>query len=582
MNDNQEEQIEEISDEELLEHVRRGDMRSYGLLWERHAGPARSVARGFAGLDADDLVSEAFERLLVALQAGKGPQGAFRPYLITTVRNVARRQYNRDVPRAEIDFDFMVDADAPDGESAAIQGQRHRAVSEAFQSLPLRWQEALWYAEVDGLPPREMTGSLGLSANAVSALVLRAKRGFRDAWVTAQLARADSPECQQILSDIGAYSRGGLSPRATKKVDSHIATCESCTAALKEAREIAHSLALALLPAVAGAAGAVGYLSTMRPPTMPEMQLPVTTAAAAEGPVREGPRSLTTRRLGAAALVAVVLIGGGSAAATLWQPGSDANPLASEEQTQTPIASRPVPSPLPFVKETQDAPLNEDPVMPPPGATRPDTPVVTDRPQDPTDTVQPPDTRQNPGTPTPTVAPSDPETPDMAVLQDDSRMYPRVTGTDAVPGARIEISDATGTLVAVTTADSRGRWTMSLTQNGPGTFTVSASQTVLGLDSKPSAPVTYTVTDAPAAARPLAGAVVDATRFNFRLDLPPGTVIQRQILGQPSIHTLTVPASGAWNEYLAVTPGDRVLLLRYALPETRDFGPWAETEFTAR
>ncbi|CAH0169861.1 sigma-70 family RNA polymerase sigma factor [Microbacterium foliorum] len=582
MDENQGPTLGDVAEEDLLEQVRRGDMGAYGLLWERHAGPARSVARTFAGLDADDLVSEAFERLLVSLQAGKGPQGAFRPYLIMTVRNVARRQYNRDVPRAETDFDFMIDADAPEGESAAVQEQRHRAVSEALQSLPPRWQEALWYAEVDGLQPREMAGSLGLSANAVSALVLRAKRGFRDAWVTAQLARADSPECQQILSDIGAYSRGGLAARATKKVEEHLATCRSCTAASQEAREIAHSLALVLLPAVAGAAGAIGYLSTMRPPAMPEMQLPVTTAAAAEGPVESAPRSSTTRRLGAAALVTVLLISGGSAAATLWQSDQGATPPLSGEQAQSSIASKPAPSPFPFVKAPQDGPRDEDPAMPPPEITRPDTPVVPDRPQDPTDTVQPPDTRQNPGTPTPTVAPSDPEMPEMAVLQDDSRMYPRVAGTDAVPGARIEISDAAGTLLAVATADSRGHWTTSLVKSGPGTFTVSASQTVLGIESERSAPTTYTVTDPPASARPLAGAVVDAARFNFRLELPPGTVIQRQVLGQSLIQTLTMPASGTWNEYLAVSPGDRVLRLRYALPETRDFGPWADTEFTAR
>ncbi|CAH0193192.1 hypothetical protein SRABI44_01739 [Microbacterium foliorum] len=161
-------------------------------------------------------------------------------------------------------------------------------------------------------------------------------------------------------------------------------------------------------------------------------------------------------------------------------------------------------------------------------------------------------------------------------------MYPRVAGTDAVPGARIEISDAAGTLLAVATADSRGHWTTSLVKSGPGTFTVSASQTVLGIESERSAPTTYTVTDPPASARPLAGAVVDAARFNFRLELPPGTVIQRQVLGQSLIQTLTMPASGTWNEYLAVSPGDRVLRLRYALPETRDFGPWADTEFTAR
>ena len=94
--------------------------------------------------------------------------------------------------------------------------------------------------------------------------------------------------------------------------------------------------------------------------------------------------------------------------------------------------------------------------------------------------------------------------------------------------------------------------------------------------------MTYTVAAPPTSLQPIAGASVDAERFNFRLDMPPGTVIQRQVLGQSSMQTLTVPASGAWNEYLAVAPGKWTLRLRYALPETRDFGPWAEIPFTAQ
>lgn len=582
MDDNREGLLEEISDDELLEHVRRGDMRSYGLLWQRHAGPARSVARGFVGLDADDLVSEAFERLLVALQSGKGPKGAFRPYLITTVRNVARRQYNRDIPRAETDFDFMVDTDAPDGESAAIQGQYHRAAGEAFQSLPPRWQEALWYAEVDGLQPREMAAPLGLSANAVSALVLRAKRGFRDAWVTAQLAKAGSTECQQTISDIGAYARDGLAPRATRKVEAHIATCETCTAALKEARDISHSLALVLLPAVAGAAGAVGYLSTMRPPTMPEMQLPITTAAApAEGVMVEQVTGRSHARrsvLVAAAVIALLLIGGVSMASILLQPEPEpeAAPLVSEEQIDGPITSAPAAAPSPFVKP--DKHQDGDPEMPPLGVIPPDVPIEPDLRFETPGAVQTPDN-------VPTIVPSEPAepaVPSALVLQDDNRMYPRLTGVDAVPGARIEVTDAADTLLAVATADSRGHWTVSIAKGDPGTFTVFVSQTVLGRESRASAPMTYTVAAPPTSLQPIAGASVDAERFNFRLDMPPGTVIQRQVLGQSSMQTLTVPASGAWNEYLAVAPGKWTLRLRYALPETRDFGPWAEIPFTAQ
>ena len=75
--------------------MRKGDTKAYGELWKRHTGPAYSVARTFVSLDADDIVSEAFARVLRAIQAGGGPTAGFRPYLIMTVRNVGRRWYVR-------------------------------------------------------------------------------------------------------------------------------------------------------------------------------------------------------------------------------------------------------------------------------------------------------------------------------------------------------------------------------------------------------------------------------------------------------------------------------------------------------
>ena len=577
---------EEIADQELIDRVRSGDASAFGLLWERHAGPARSVARGFTGLDPDDIVSEAFERLLMAIQAGKGPQEAFRPYLIATVRNVARRHYKREAPSTEVDFDLIVDDDALNGERAAIQGQQYRAVGEAFQSLPPRWQEALWYAEVDGLKPRELTGRLGLSANAVSALVLRAKRAFRDAWVSAQLTQATSEECQRTIADIGAYTRDGLAPRATKKVQGHVDTCESCTSALHEAHEISRSLAFVLLPAIAGAAGAIGYVSTIRPPTMPEMQLPTMTAAAAAaagGPAeKEVARERNTHRSVIAAVLSLVLIAGAIAIGALARhpPAAppEAIPAATEAQrTDTPPV---LDAPLVPAPTLPAAPSNALPRVDE-GSPPLSQPVVPLAPASPDTTGELPTAA--PSRPPVSVpqAPQVPEVPDAQIIQSDGRMYPRLVGASAVPGALIEIMDRTGAIVAVADADSRGRWAAAVTKGSPGSERVFVAQTVLGLRSDLTAALTYTVDDPPSMSRPLADSTVNAERFNFQLEGPAGTVIQRQIEGHTQIQTLTIPASGVWNEYLAVPAGPHSVRLRYANPETRDFGPWTETAFLA-
>ncbi|MFJ2369220.1 sigma-70 family RNA polymerase sigma factor [Microbacterium sp. NPDC087665] len=565
------------TDEELLDRVREGDMRAFGVLWERHAGPALSVARGFVGLDADDIVSEAFERLLVSLQKGNGPRGAFRPYLITTVRNVGRTLYKRDVPRRDADFDLMIDGDAVDGEQAAIREQHRQAAEEAFRSLPARWQEALWYSEVDGLPPREMTAPLGLSSNAISALVVRAKRGFRDAWVTAQLARADSADCRAVIADIGAYTRDGLAPRATRKVEAHVATCAACTAALKEARGIAQTLAIAILPAVAGTVGAAGYLSTLRPPSMPEMQLPVTTAAASETGIEQEDAPSSRRRRGVAlAALLLLLVGGVITVAALASPSSvSMRQLGAGEHEASPVAppAAPIPTPTPTLTPTPapspfvetDPPARRDgdgPRRQPLPVLVPSAPVLPAAPPPPLENVTPP-------------------VVEAEVSQADDRMYPRVSGESAAPGALIQVMDPDGEIVATTMADILGRWSVAIVGGAVGPSSVSVTQTVRDITSAPSSELAYTVTAPPTATRPLGGDIVNAERFNFRLSAPAGSVIQRSIVGRTPVQTLTVPADGVWNEYLALPPGDHVLRLRWADPVTRDYGPWTEVAFSA-
>src|SRR4051794_6013632 len=77
------------SDAELIAAVRGGDSAAYGQLFERHQAAALRLARQLAGpSDADDLVSDAFTKVLAVLSAGGGPDLAFRAYLLTAVRRL--------------------------------------------------------------------------------------------------------------------------------------------------------------------------------------------------------------------------------------------------------------------------------------------------------------------------------------------------------------------------------------------------------------------------------------------------------------------------------------------------------------
>ncbi|ALX66047.1 sigma-70 family RNA polymerase sigma factor [Microbacterium sp. XT11] len=580
------------SDDELVELVRAGDSIAYGELWRRHAGPALSVARTFVSLDAEDIVSEAFARVLRAIRSGGGPTAGFRPYLVMAVRNVGRRWYSRDTDIAVDDFEFVVDPGAKEGELSAVEEFEGGAAMAAFRSLPTRWQEVLWYSEVDGLKPREISPILGLAPNAVSSLLLRAKRSLRDAWISAQLAASTKPECQAAVKEMGAYTRDALSERARAKLESHLEVCADCPKALAEARNIA-TIAAALLPAVAGTVGAAGYAATTpAPPVSMAMAAAEHAAFSSRSDTdaveddehgRQGDRRGLTLLLLLAAAVAVVSV------ATVWSLVPEGGtPTSSQHGSDRPATAAPEPTPRPSSAAPRSQSPEQEPFAAPESdAPPPDAPDVERRGSS-WPVVAQPDAAQGsvarPGAPRPSSPPASgtPSAPTAELAQLDERMYPWITGTDAIPGALVEVVSDDGSVWDSARARSDGSWTIQVERGEAGSHSVAVRQTVAEHVSPVSAPLVYSVTAGPRPRAPGDGAVVSSERFNFRLSGPPGTVIQREIVGVTGVQTLRLPSSGEWNEYLSLPPGEHVIRLRHAAPDTRDFGPWTRTTVIAQ
>ena len=86
-----------VTDAELMDRARTGDTAAYADLHRRHHSAAMATARhlGRDPHDVDDLVNEAFVRVLAALRRGGGPTVAFRPYLLTTLRRIAYDRTDR-------------------------------------------------------------------------------------------------------------------------------------------------------------------------------------------------------------------------------------------------------------------------------------------------------------------------------------------------------------------------------------------------------------------------------------------------------------------------------------------------------
>jgi RNA polymerase sigma factor (sigma-70 family) len=221
------------SDAELMNAVREGRLRAYGALFQRHVAAANHLARQLSRnpAEADDLVSEAFAKVLDALRAGRGPEKAYRAYLLTALRHTAydRTRRSKKVDLVEDVADVATDALTVPFTDTAIEGLDRSLAAKAFAALPERWQAVLRYTEIEGLSPAEAAPLLGLKANAVSALAYRARAGLRTAYLQAQLASYVSEGCHATADKFAAYLRGSLGAREKAKVAKHLDTCDRCT-----------------------------------------------------------------------------------------------------------------------------------------------------------------------------------------------------------------------------------------------------------------------------------------------------------------------------------------------------------------
>ncbi|CAN5278522.1 hypothetical protein BH11ACT5_BH11ACT5_18100 [soil metagenome] len=250
------------SDESLVERTRSGDQRAFAELWRRHYRSGARVARQFtSSIDADDLVSEAYTRIYQRVLAGGGPTGAFRPYLYTTIRNLASTWGAKS---RDVQVDDIADFEDPDtiDDPAALALDR-TLTARAFRSLPDRWQSVLWYTEVEGMDPHEVAPILGMTANGVAALSYRAREGLRKAWLQAHIHDASaSGECQWTISRIGDHARNGLSARDQERMTFHLATCAKCSIINEEVDEVGSRLALVMLPILLGGVAGGAMLAT--------------------------------------------------------------------------------------------------------------------------------------------------------------------------------------------------------------------------------------------------------------------------------------------------------------------------------
>jgi RNA polymerase sigma factor (sigma-70 family) len=247
------------SDAELIAAVREGDTASYGVLYERHLNAAKRAASCLVRTPAEreDLVADAFTRVLRALRDGGGPNEGFRAYLLVTMRNAAISTSRgasvslyADVPETYLPH--------PGGDPVVNKWDAMTAAA-AFASLPERWRTVLWHTEVEEETPAEIAPLLGMRPNGVAALAYRAREGLRQAYLRAHLPDVESRECQATVAKLAGWVRRSVPVPLGRKISKHLAVCADCRARVDTLTRVNQELRASVAPILLGASFAAAY-----------------------------------------------------------------------------------------------------------------------------------------------------------------------------------------------------------------------------------------------------------------------------------------------------------------------------------
>ncbi len=164
-----------LTDNELVERTRSGDVRSYEELVKRYERLVGRVIYPYAGRDAavEDLVQETFLRAYDRLSTFN-PEYRFKTWLLTIANNLGIDTLRR---RREI-VEFNPDLHAPltrGPDADADEADRARSVRDAVMTLPESYSVPLVLRYAEGLTYAEIAEIIGITVPALKSRLFRAR-----------------------------------------------------------------------------------------------------------------------------------------------------------------------------------------------------------------------------------------------------------------------------------------------------------------------------------------------------------------------------------------------------------------------
>ena len=167
-----------VSDEQLMERVREGELNLLGELFERHHRGVFKycLAVGNNAAVAEDCVSEAFRRILQYRHSYRG--GRFRTWLLRIARNAAMDL----LPDQPLETVVEEVDESPGPEQLLATGQDHGRLRAALEMINPAYREVIVLARFQELSSREIGLVVGAEEGAIRVRMHRAMKALAKAY----------------------------------------------------------------------------------------------------------------------------------------------------------------------------------------------------------------------------------------------------------------------------------------------------------------------------------------------------------------------------------------------------------------
>lgn len=258
-----------------VEAAAQGSADAFEDLYAEYAGPLQGYVRKTIGDPdhAEDVCQEIWLKAYSALKTLRYPE-AFSSWLyqlaLHTSLSERRKRHRRDVLAPVVSDPESIDVDGnaathadwspqttePDPLRALLTREEAALAWEALASLPPRQHHALYLREVEDYSYQEIAHETGASPSAVESLLVRARRGFLDAYRSLE----NDPEaaCARARALDIAIGSGEATIVQRKALELHRERCPLCRPAPTGLRKLAGLLGLPL-----------GWGSSLASPALP-------------------------------------------------------------------------------------------------------------------------------------------------------------------------------------------------------------------------------------------------------------------------------------------------------------------------